>query len=133
MRRYVAMALLGLAACEHELDDIPGATACRHRAVATVSASLTPVFTWSPTCTVGYLHVADSSGQPSWLLLDSGSAPISLNGIRSAITYGVPPLEAREPAGPAAPLVPGRRYLLLLRVGAIRGPGKFVDTTEFRP
>jgi hypothetical protein len=133
-RALLALSIpLFLRQCHNGFEDIPGETACQHRVVATVSSGLTPTISWTPICTVGYLHVADSTGRPSWLLVDSGSAPVPLNGIRSGITYGIVPTEAREVAEPATALVPGRLYFLLLRVSAIRGPGKFIDTTTFRP
>jgi hypothetical protein len=121
--------------CTSEPGTITGATACSAPAVATVSPDLTPVFTWTPDCTIGYLSVLDTVFQPNWILFDSGSAVPPLNGIRSGVRYGTVPPEAKASGlGTGSPLAAGKVYWLLLRVIDDRGgPGLLVDTVSFIP
>ena len=128
--RIVLCILAG--ACSTASTAIPGATACRSGAIAAVGPGLAPVISWNPDCTIGYLSVLDSTFQPTWIVVDSGSTG-PLNGLRSGITYGVVPPGGRLLGPSAGPLSVGARYVLLLRVEAISGPGKLVDTATFTP
>jgi len=122
------------AGCTSEPGKITGATACGAAAAAAISPGITPVITWTPDCTVGYLSVLDSVFQLTWTLIDSGSAVPPLNAIRSGVTYGTVPPEAQIFGSTASPLVRGDRYILVLRVEDDKGgSGRLVDTLTFRP
>jgi len=123
--------LLCLLGC-HTSEIIPGATACRHGATAALTSGTTPTITWTPGCTVGYIHIADSTGYPSWIVIDSGTAG-PLNALKSGIQYGVVPPEGRGFGLAAQPLKAGALYLLALRLASIGGNGRLVDTLWFRP
>ena len=102
--------------------------------MASVSSGLTPSLTWVPDCTVGYLSVLDAHGQPTWIIVDSGSAIPPLNGIQSGVIYGTVPAEAKMFGFGTTPLVAGEPYYLLLRVSDDQGgPGRLVDTLSFTP
>ncbi len=137
MRKHatvVLATLLMVGGCTSEPGEITGANACRGPAVAEVATGTTPLMTWTPACTVGYLSVLDSQFAPTWTIVDSGPSLPPLNGIRSGVTYGTVPPEAQLFGAPAAPLAPGGKYYLLLRVaGDHGGPGLLVDTVTFVP
>jgi hypothetical protein len=138
MRKVPSIGLVAFilaAGCTSEPGKITGASACRGAAAASVSLGLTPVITWTPDCTVGYLSILDTIFQPTWILVDTGSAVPPLNGIRSGVTYGIVPPEAQAFAfTTASPLVSGKPYVLVLRVVDDQGgAGQLVDTLTFVP
>jgi|GEM_PF-2027917 len=115
---------------------------CDSNVALTVKASLTPTLTWTPACAVSLVGIYPTSGlQPSinpkavWAI-----ATFERSIIYPPLHYGVDPFSGREgdtlvPPAPAKPLVPGRKYyVILFRVGpGGMGPGLSPAQTTFTP
>jgi hypothetical protein len=74
-----------------------------------VSPGLTPLFTWSPTCGVGFLEVYPAVGGAALWTVSAESDAGPENPISSGVRYGTTPLHARTVAGPE-PLQSGTAY-----------------------
>ena len=115
---------------------------CDSNVTLTVTASLTPTLNWTPACAVSHVAIYPLSGlQPSispnalWTV-----ATFERNIIYPPIQYGVDPFSGREgdtlvPPAPPKPLVPGRKYYVILFRGGPGGmePGLSPGQTTFTP
>jgi hypothetical protein len=70
-----------------------------------------PVFTWVPACRASILSVFDTDapdGSAAWIV------SMRINEMLPGVTYGEPPVGTLEEVN-AVPLVPGRRYTVILQ------------------
>jgi len=115
---------------------------CDSNVALMVKASLTPTLAWTPACAVSLVAIYPTSGlQPSinpkavWTI-----ATFERNIIYPPLHYGVDPFGGREgdtlvPPAPPKPLVPGRKYYVILFRGGPggMGPGLSPGQTTFTP
>jgi len=112
-------------------DDPPGPsiiTECTGPVTATVSSGSSPVFSWTPTCSLFFLLVEpQGSGADLWSIISD-----STNAIPPPVTYGVVPGGATELDAPQT-LVPGTAYdVYLFRwTGPGSQDGVMIGTASF--
>lgn len=106
-----------------------------------ISAGLSPTFTWSPACAVATVAVYEKFVSedplpvpvPGALIWKITTDPASGgNLVEPGVQYGVAPTHSVELTA-AAPLVPGRGYLLFLGVQRAQSPMPEGGYTAFTP
>ena len=84
---------------------------CTDDVVISVSAGLTPTFTWAPACRVAFFLV-EADASDVWFIEPTGA-----QGIAPGVTYGVVPAGARQEE-PAIPLEAGVTYEVIVARGS---------------
>ena len=118
-----SMALVALTSCGEDDPVAPNApAACTGAVTVTVTAGLTPTFSWTPACSVVALIVEEGAND-QWNVIASADP-----GFGPSVVYGAKPVGAAQ-VGALTPLRAGVNYTVTLFRGPLASP--IASATQF--